>query len=460
MLIAGVVGMLSFLTNALSITTQRFLSFHQGANQLEKQKQIFSTSLIIHVILGVAVLIILEIIGLFLFDGWLLIPSDRISAAKYIFHFVVLMVLAMLIAAPFRAALIAHENLIYISVIDIVDGVLKVVVAFIITNATLDKLILYAILMASIYIFALICLATYDFIKYKECVFPSLKYNDRTTVRQLGSFAAWSLYSSGCIVARNQGTAITINHFFGTIINASYGIAIQVFGAISFISSSILTAFTPQIVKSAGKGDLNRMLALSRTASKLSFALMIMVATPLCFRITDLLSIWLDEIPPETPTLCIIVIITTVCDQITSGLISVNRAIGKLRRYSLIVDSTKLLTIPLLILSLSIDIPLRYAISCFAACELAGALLRLPVINKNVTVNISFWISDVLVKSAVPIAILTALYYFERYLDFNFTRFIASIIIFSSVYLLLYYFISCNANEKGQLKKLLTRKRQ
>ena len=46
-LIAGVVAMLSFITNSLVNTTQRFVSFYQGKGNLEKLKEVFNNSLLI-----------------------------------------------------------------------------------------------------------------------------------------------------------------------------------------------------------------------------------------------------------------------------------------------------------------------------------------------------------------------------------------------------------------------------
>ena len=79
-LIAGVVAMLSFLTNALVITTQRYMSFHQARGETEKQKQIFNNSLILHAILSLLLIAALEIAGLFLFDGFL--NMRRIASAR------------------------------------------------------------------------------------------------------------------------------------------------------------------------------------------------------------------------------------------------------------------------------------------------------------------------------------------------------------------------------------------
>ena len=135
-LIAGVVAMLSFLTNALVITTQRYMSFHQARGETEKQKQIFNNSLILHAILSLLLIAALEIAGLFLFDGFLNIAPDRIGAAKIVYQFTILMLCCAFMAAPFRALLISHENIVYISAIDVINGVLKIIIAVAIARFT------------------------------------------------------------------------------------------------------------------------------------------------------------------------------------------------------------------------------------------------------------------------------------------------------------------------------------
>ena len=50
--IAGVIAMLSFVTNALTTTTQRYLSFHHGRKDADKIKQVFGNSCLLHLLIG------------------------------------------------------------------------------------------------------------------------------------------------------------------------------------------------------------------------------------------------------------------------------------------------------------------------------------------------------------------------------------------------------------------------
>ena len=61
--VAGVVAMLSFITNALVTTTQRYLSFHHGAGDKDKIRLVFGNSVLLHILIGVALTIVLCAIG-------------------------------------------------------------------------------------------------------------------------------------------------------------------------------------------------------------------------------------------------------------------------------------------------------------------------------------------------------------------------------------------------------------
>lgn len=77
-LISGLVVMLSFLNGAMATSTQRYLSFYKGKGDLDKQMPVFGNSLLIHFSIGILIVLVREITGIFLFDGFLNIPVERI----------------------------------------------------------------------------------------------------------------------------------------------------------------------------------------------------------------------------------------------------------------------------------------------------------------------------------------------------------------------------------------------
>lgn len=447
-LIAGVVSMLAFMTNAMVSTTQRFLSYHQTRSDLTTQQIIFGNSILMHLLFSVGVLILLEVIGLFLFDGFLNIPPSRVGAAKIIYQCAIVMILLSFITAPFRALLISHENLIYISVIDILDGVVKVGIAILLTILSGDKLVIYGWLMICIYLLNLGAFALYDFRKYKECVLPKLRNFNKSYLKSMSSFVGWQLYSTACIVGRTQGVAIVLNKFFGTVVNAAFGIALQISGSLNFISTALVTSINPQLVKAEGAGNRNKMFQLAEAASKFSFLLLAMVVIPVFFCLPDLLYKWLGKVPEGSVMFCRVILITALVDQITFGLGYANKAIGNIGCYSLTVNTIKALTVPILILLLFFKIPLNISIWCYAIIELICALVRLPFLKKTGGLNIRGFCNNVFLRVPIPIIFAVLVYLGLSQLDISFGYFIIICIPVSIGYLGLVIMFSLNMKEK------------
>ena len=180
----------------------------------------------------------------------------------------------------------------------------------------------------------------------------------------------WSVYSTGCIVGRTQGIAILLNRFFGTVVNAAYGIAWQVSGQLNFLSSSIQNATKPQLVRAEGANDRKKMFRLAEITSKFSFLLLAFISIPAIMEMDDLLSIWLKEVPENTVVFCQFIVLTNLADQLTIGLAYANEAIGKIRNYSLVVNSIKLLSLPAAFLFLHYGAEVIAVMYCILGIEL------------------------------------------------------------------------------------------
>ena len=460
-LIAGVVAMLSFLTNALVITTQRYMSFHQARGETEKQKQIFNNSLILHAILSLLLIAALEIAGLFLFDGFLNIAPDRIGAAKIGYQFTILMLCCAFMAAPFRALLISHENIVYISAIDVINGVLKIIIAVAIARSDADRLIFYAALMSCVPLFDLLAFSIYDYIKYEECSTPKLKHFDKQYIYSLSSFAGWTLYSTGCIIGRTQGIAIVLNKFMGATINAAYGIALQVNGAVSFISQSLLNAMNPQIVKAEGAGNRQRVLRLSEIASKFGFLLLALLVIPLVMEMAQVLKLWLNEYPPGTVYLCQLILLTALVDQLTIGLASANQAVGNIKAYSLIVNTIKLITLPIVIVLMLLGVNYQLTMISYIVIEFICCISRLFFLKHTAGLSIRHFVQVVFKMQSIPLIVLVGLYFATRHIPFSIFSFGVRTVVISGIYFATIYFFGLCPDEKeivNRVLKKLTRK--
>lgn len=409
--VAGVVAMLSFVTNALVITTQRYLSFHHGKNDLNQVRKVFGNSWLLHLFIGLLITIILGTIGPWITQNFLNIEEVRRGAALVVYFAAVVMVLLTFITAPIRALFIARENIVYTSFIDVLDGVLKLLIAILLSKVTYDHLISYSVLLTCISIFNLLAFAIYAAIKFPEFHLPKLRELDKQYIKGLSDFAGWTIYSTGCIIARNQGISVVLNLFYGTIVNSAYGIAMQVSGAVQFVSTSIINAMNPQIMKAEGAGERQKMIRLCAYESKYAFLLLAMVVIPLIAEMETILHVWLGEVPVHAVMFCRFILIAALCDQISIGWTSANQAIGKIRTYNIIFYTLKLLVIVIAWWSLKQGLPIVSVMWGYVSIELIGSFVRLPLMKHTANIPIIPFFKNVFLHIVGPLVTMVVVCY-------------------------------------------------
>jgi O-antigen/teichoic acid export membrane protein len=447
-LIAGVIAMLAFLNAAMASSTQRFLSYYQGKNQLDMLKKVFTNSLVVHLAIGLLIVAGLEIASLFLFDGFLNIPANRVETAKVLFHFMVISIFLSIMVVPFTGTLYARENMLWVAIVTAIESLCKLAIAFIVLKVSGDKLILYGLLMACLSLFTGLLYALYCFKKYVECTLENILAIDKKFVYELTSFAGWNMFGSLCVLGRTQGLAIMLNLFFGTVINAAYAISNQVSAQLNFFSNTMLQALNPQIMKSEGANDRQRMLRLSMIASKFCFFLFAIIGIPCLFEMNNILGAWLKTVPDFTVMFCRLTVLGMMTNQLTIGLQSALQATGRIKKYQMVVGSVILMNLPIAYFLLKLGFPAYSVLIGYCTIELVACALRLLFLKNIAGISIREYASRVLLKELVPIlcnvaVCLLVTYYFS----FHF-RFLLTISGSALVFLISIYFAGLCADER------------
>lgn len=143
-LVGGVIAMLSFIQINLANTTIRYLSYHHGKNDMPMVIKIFNNSLCIQLFFGLVICVLLVCATDFVFANMLNISMERLSVAKVVYYLMIGSLFFNLVSTPYFASLISHENLVYSSMVQIVDSILKVPIVVSLIYVTFDKLIWYS----------------------------------------------------------------------------------------------------------------------------------------------------------------------------------------------------------------------------------------------------------------------------------------------------------------------------
>lgn len=455
-LVAGVVSLLSFLTNSLVGSTQRFLSVSQGKGDMDNLKVVFGNSLLLHILLGAIITLVLEAITPFIFDGFLNIPDNRTKVATILYQQVIWMVYISFIASPYKALLVSRENIVYTSAVDVIDGILKVVLVLALPYIGADKLMTYGWILFAIQCFNLFAYMMYSHLKYEECIMPKMRNFNWRFIRQLSGYTGWVVYSSAVIAFRNQGLAIVLNRVMGAVINAAYGIGSQISGMLSFVSSSFNNAIAPQLMASEGKGDRGHMWTLATVNSKVSFLLLSMLGIPAMFEMQELLELWLVDVPQNTIYFGCTFLLMQIVDQLSGGLGLANRAMGDIGKYTLVTYTPKLLVVPMGWLALKYGMPLLAVCGVMLFFETLCMYLRIYLLRNVDGFSLKEYCRNVILRPMVPCITSTAVcYILVNVLSFRF-RFVVTFLLSVIVFCIFSYFFALTRDERQSVQRIIS----
>lgn len=344
-LVGGIVAMLAFFRGAMANATRRYLSFDIGKGDFERLKKTFSATLTIHIGIALIVLVLAETIGLWYVKNKMVFPENRQYAVHFVYQFSVFTFLLNIIQVPYDALIQARERMKVYALVSILEAFLKLGVVFLLVYFGSDKLITYAILT---FIVALVIRMIYQLYCRKQ--FAESKYHfeyDKVYFKELMSYTGWNLFGSFAAMVRGQGNNIILNLFFGTVVNAAYGITSQVQNAVHMFVSNFQMALNPQIIKSYAQGDLKQNHRLIFTGSKFSFFLLFIIVCPIWFNVDFILQLWLKDVPEHTSIFIQLVLIHLLVDCISEPLMIGAQATGKIKWYQIVVGTLICLNLPI-----------------------------------------------------------------------------------------------------------------
>lgn len=342
--VGGVITMFAFFNSAMSSATQRFLSFEIGKGDGSQIRKTFNATLIIHIGIAILVLILAETIGLWFVKRYLVIPAGRMEAALWIYHFSVLSFLVTIIQVPYNALIISHERMNVYAYASILEVCLKLLIVFMLTAISFDKLKLYGLLHFCVVFLIASVFRIYTRRHFEESKF--LMVRDKQLYRTVFSFSAWNLLGNIAVILKGQGVNILLNLSYGPVVNAARGIAYQVQGALYGFVQNFQVAMKPQIIKSYATGNLEYMHQLIFRGTKFSFYLLFGLSLPIMLEPEIILKLWLKTVPDYAAIFLQLLLIDIIIESVSGPLVTSVHASGKIKFYQIIVGTLFLLNLP------------------------------------------------------------------------------------------------------------------
>lgn len=353
--VGGFVALFTILNNVLQSATRRFMALAIGERIDKKVKYTFSTSIVLHIVIGVIVVFLLESLGLWFLNYKLNIPLERLNAANWVFQFSVISVFVSIMQTPFSAAVTAHEHFNIYAIMSIYDAVAKIVLLFLLVYIPGDKLIVYAALMMIVTVTGTIFYQIYCRQRFRECRISVAI--DKDLMKEMLKFSGWDSFGNVTSILNGQGISILLNMFFNVAVNAARGIANSVTSTVSQFVFGFIAAAEPQLVKYHAQGDKKAFEKLIFNISQVTLFMLAIIAVPIFLEIDFVLKLWLGTVPQYTPEFIKITILCSFIQYSNSMILKGNVAIGRVKQISLFMAPIGILHLPLVWVVLRLGCP-------------------------------------------------------------------------------------------------------
>ncbi len=461
--VGGVVSLSLVLSTSLSSSIRRFIAFELGraeGGQLERLRATLSTSIIIQILISIALILIVESVGVWFLEHRLVIPPDRVVAARWVLQLSLGVLVVNLVSLPFQSLIIAHEKMSAFAYIGVIDAGWRLLVAYLIMQSEGDRLILYSALLLLGSILVRSAYWLYSRRHFEEARGFGFRL-DRDLFSQMMSFSGWSSIGSISAILRDQGGTILLNMFGGAVVSASRGISMQVRDATTQLSQNFMTALNPQIIKAHASGSeegRGYMMSLIEQGSRLSFYLLFVISLPILLDTKYIVSLWLGVVPSHVVIFIQLGLVLTLVASLSNTLVTSSDATGRIKRYQLVVGGIQALNLPISYLLLRGGCVLESVSLVMIGIESCALVARLCMLRGMIGLDVVGFLRRVLLNVVVVSMVAIPLPY---YLSTRMGESIVELVIVSAVAvvssLLSIYFVGCSREERREARRMLRR---
>jgi O-antigen/teichoic acid export membrane protein len=448
--VGGIVVLMGLLNTVMVATSYRFIAFEIGIGNSEGVNKVFNITLLIHIFLAFLLFLFAETLGSYYIHHYLNIARNKIEDAMFVFRFSALASVFSIISIPFRALITAHEKFLVLTFVEILLNCLKLGAVIVLIYYLGNRLRLYSILIAAILLIPTILFILFCFKEYPS----SIRWNfqrDKKKYKEIMGFSGWILLGAGASIGKVQGAALIINSFFGTVLNASFGIANQVNSVILMFPQNLGQAAIPQITKSYGSGNSDRTIQLVSSVAKYSFFLMILPALPVLLETDFILKLWLRQVPEYTSVFCQLMIINALIDCLSSGFHAAVQATGKIKYFQIIFSTISLISLPVAVVFFKLGYPPSTIIVIYIITTLLNTFIQQIFLSNLIRFGVKEFLKKTYLKIIYVVVCVSPLFLIRNLFQDDFIRF--SLLSFLSVAwtLLIVYLVGMEKKEKELL---------
>lgn len=396
--VGGIVTFLNVIGTTMVSVSYRFLAIELGKGETGNPNKIYNTVYIIHLVLAAFLIIIGETLGLYYVNNLLIVAENKLSDAQFVLHVSLLTTAISVMSVPANGLIISREKFLFISLTEVGVTLMKLVLVIALSHFVGNRLRAFALIMALVSIVTRVAYVIYC--RKNDLQIIKWHFNKCwKDYKEVFSFAWWSLFGAVAMIGKEQGAAMIINFYFGTTLNAAFGLASQVNRYVLTFTNSLHHAAVPQIMKNYGGGNAERSLNIVYMITRLSTLVLLIIVIPLLFCMEDILKIWLTDVPEYTNIFASWMLVNGFVMTLGSGFDPCIQSTGDIKNNELGYGFINLSLLPIIFILYRLGFPPYVNVIVASFLSLMTRLFQIYIMKRQTEFKFSIYFR----KSLLPI---------------------------------------------------------
>jgi len=402
--IGGIVSFMNIIGTSMITATNRFISVELGKGENGDINKTFNTVLLVHVLLALGLVLIGETIGLIYVNNYLNVAPEKLGDAAFVLHFSLLTTAISILSVPYHGLIVAREKFIFASSVEVLSLIVKLGLVLLLALSDGNKLRLFTLIMLLVTLMIFAANVLYCKIKDSNVIHIGLNKN-KSDYKSVFSFAGWSLFGATAFIGKEQGASMVINYFFGTALNASFGLASQVNRYAMMFTKGLSQAAAPQIMKSYGANASDRSLFLVYTISRVSTLIMLLIVVPLMLCMDSVLILWLKNPPEYTTIFAQFMLINTLVTMLGAGFDACIQSTGNIKKNEIYTSLIFLSILPIIFVLYKLGFPPYMNVVILPFLSLGVRIIQIFILKKLTRFEFKKFCNEALFPSLLTITI-------------------------------------------------------
>ncbi len=455
--VGSIIGLFAFISASLSTTTIRFLNYEKGKPDGDMNRM-FNICNALHISLAALLFVLFEICGIWYINHYLNVAPGKYVDAMFVFQVSTMACCLGIMNVPYSSLYNVHEKFLFPAVLGILSAVLKLLCVLLLLYYSGNRLRMYALAMS---LLTILDFAIYHLMAYRNWR-PIVKWsfvNKLHSYKEVISFTNYNMLSTVSRTARSQGSNLLINFFFGTLVNAAYGIAMSVSGFVESFMASFDGAAGPQITQNISAGNTERVSYLANTIGRICIILTELVLLPLYVEIEFVLKIWLGTPPEGSVLFCKIIFVLILVAATSGGIGRVINGSGKIKWFKIELSFFYLMCIPVGYVLFKNGFPPHWILVLFVLSDVFNRIAQLILLKVILSFDVASFIKEAYLRPAVILVLMVCYVACYRYMNIQTIPMrITGIIVTAIVSAILVYFVGLNGSERSKIKQFVVGK--